>query len=401
MNDCDIEKQEIIVEEFSVSNVDSYIACFHKTSMDNGECKYFCRVDSECRKSYISKSSAIRHLKKDHHSVYDSIKGKKTNIEEKDLPKVIEIRAKVNLNDIWSSCMDLIVFHSLPLSVLEGDAFKTLLKPYVLALAMKGIKLKITPETMKSRLTKRANLIKEQIKMEVKGKSIGLMIDIASRYSRSVLGVNISYILQDCIMIRTIGMHTLRKSQTAPELLSIIRNNLNDFEINIDEISSYTTDNGKNMTKCVALFDELVRESHNESLINYTTLFENFDSDEELDEEFFDEQYYSDLLKSIQQEFQLVSNCEHFVYGIRCAAHCIHLIVIHAIQNTLELKNVLDRVRSLVKKLRTTKYRNILKDNGLSIPTIDVLTRWNTIHQMVIGLFSCKDKSKNIILYIF
>lgn len=223
MDDCNIEIQEIMVEEFSVSNVDSYIACFHKRSMDDGVCKYFCQVDSGCQKSYTSKSSAIRHLKNDHSSVYVSIKGMKTNIEENNLPKIIEIRAKVNLDDIWNSCMDLAVFHSLPLSVLEGDAFKTLLKPYVLALPLKGIKLKITPETMKNRLTRIANEIKEQIQMEVKGKSIGLMIDIASRHSRSVLGVNISYILQDSIiMIRTIGMNTLRKSQTAPELLSII-----------------------------------------------------------------------------------------------------------------------------------------------------------------------------------
>lgn len=298
MDDCDTEIQEIIFEEFSVSNVDSYIACFHKKSIDNGECKYSCRVDLGCQKSYTSKSSAIRHLKNDHLSFYDSIKRKKTNIEGSDLPNIIEIRAKVNVDDIWTSCMDLIVFHSLPLRVLKGDAFKTLLKPYVIALGMKGIKLKITTETMKSRLTKRANEMKVKIKTEVKGKSIGLMIDIAQRQSRSVLGVNISYILHDSIIIRTIGMHTLRKSQTAPELLSIIRKNLNDFEIKIDEISSYTTDNAKNMTKCVALFDDMVRESHNESLINYATLFENFDSDEELDEEFFDEQYYSDLLNS-------------------------------------------------------------------------------------------------------
>lgn len=388
MNDSDIEVQENVVEEYLVSNAESYIACFHKEPVENGECKYICRVDSGCQKSYSAKSSAIRHLKIDHKSVHDSIKRKKTNIGDSELPQVIEIRARVNLNDIWNSCMDLIVFHSLSLKVLEGDAFKTLIKPYVLALSVKGIKLNITPVTMKSRLTKKANEIKERIRIEVKGKSIGLMIDIASRYSRSVLGVNISYILEDSIIIRTVGMHTLRKSQTATELLEIIRSNLKDFGISIDDVSSYTTDNGKNMTKCAALFDNIVKESHNESLINYASLLENFDSDEELDEEFFDETYFSDLLRSIEQEFQLVSNREHFVYGVRCAAHCIHLIVIHSIENTPELNNLLDRIRSLVKKLRTTTYRNLLNEDQLNIPTIDVVTRWNTIHQMVIGLFS-------------
>lgn len=380
-----MESVESVNEEenvFCEDNIGAFIKCFEKKCFE-GEQKYFCRLSDKCKAMYTAKSSAIRHLKTNHSETYNVIKKRKIKKDNSDSTNELELRVKVNVSDIWDACVDLIAFRSLPLNVLEGDAFQKLLRPYKIALESKGIVLSVTAESMKKKLSERASEIKEKIKAEAKDKFFGVMIDIASRYSRSVLGVSISYILNDSIVIRTIGMHTIRMSQRSKDLFEIIETNLNEFDLNVDHIISFTTDNGKNMTKTASLFDEIQKEMHNESLMNCQALLENFDSDEEMDEDIFDEKYYDDLLNAIRKEFEIVLNPSHFVHGIRCSSHCLHLVITHAIKKSPQIQSFLDKVRTLLKKLRTPKYRNLLKSQGLNIPTLDVITRWNSVYEMV------------------
>lgn len=142
---------------------------------------------------------------------------------------------------------------------------------------------------MKKKIEEKSSEITQTIKGETKGNFLCLMTDIASRHSRSVLGVNIGFISNGCIAIRTIGIHTMRMSHTAEELSKIIRANLKEFDIETNKIIAFTTDNGRNLTKTASLFDEVEKGMHDESLANYQLLLDHFDSDEEMDEEIFDD----------------------------------------------------------------------------------------------------------------
>lgn len=351
--------------EFTTENIESFIQCFEKKFFGS-EQKFVCKLCCEIDKNYTAKSSAIR-LKRSHSQIYNDIKQKKTQTNDCELPKNIEIRVKVNVSDIWDAVVELVVFNSLSLNSSKSDSFQKLIRPYVVALQLKGIRLNITPETVRKKIEEKSLRIKHKIKDETKGIFLCLMTDIASRYSRSVLGVNIGFISNGCIAVRTIGMHTMRMSHTAEEISRIIRANLQEFHIETNQIIAFTTDNGRNLTKTASLFDEVEKGIHGESLMNYQLLLDNFDSDEEMDEEIFDEMYYSDLLRAVQNEFEVITGSHQFVHGIRCGSHCLHLVITQAINETNSIGNLLQKVRNLVKKLRTTKYRNLLKSKKLNI----------------------------------
>lgn len=371
-------------EQFDDENVTEFIKCFKSKSVDGIE-KYVCRFGLDCKTEYSAKSSAIRHLKIHHATTYETIKTKKKQKPTDELPNHLELRVQVKVKDILDACAELVIFNSLPLNVLESDAFRKLLQPYAKALALKGIDLTVNSQVIKRIISSKAKQVIDEIKAEAKDKCITMMIDIASRYNRSVLGVNIAYISNGAFLVRTIGMHTMRMSQTATNIVGIIKSNLEEFDLNVDQVVAFTTDNGKNMTKTADLFDEIQKQAYDKSLANYQELLDNFDSDEELDDEIFDETYYDDLLNAVGNGLESISNCARLVHGVRCGLHCLHLIIVHAVNNTPNIKCILDNARSLVKKLRTPKYRNLLKTEGYNIPTLDVVTRWNTVYDMVIA----------------
>lgn len=227
-------------DEFTTENIESFIQCFEKKFFGS-EQKFVCKLCCGSDKNYTAKSSAIRHLKRSHSQIYNDIKQKKTETNNRELPKDIELRVKVNFSDIWDAVVELVVFNSLSLSTLKSESFQKLIRPYVIALQLKGIRLYITPEMVKMKIEEKSSEITQKIKGETKGKSLCLMTDIASRHSRSVLGVNIGFISNGCIAIRTIGIHTMRMSHTAEEISIIIRANLKEFDIKTNQIIAFTT----------------------------------------------------------------------------------------------------------------------------------------------------------------
>lgn len=369
------------MEEFSLENIKNFINCFEAKIVE-GQTKYVC-VANSCGANYTAKSSAIRHLQSQHKDIYTKIKGRKTGETEYNLPADIDLRVKVNLKEIWNACIELIIFNALPLRIVEQSAFKKLLKPYVVALANKNIQLNITVNSIKKKIFEKASTIKEIITNEAHDKYFSVMIDIAYRYNRSVLGINILYFSNGCTHLRTIGMHTIRASQSSIDLFKIIKVKLDEHSLKVNKIIAFTTDNGKNMLKTVQMFDEFEKDAHNQALMNYQMMLDGIDSDEEMDEEIFDETYYGSLLDGIRNEFQLSSASNQFIYGIKCGLHCLHLVITNAMRDTSEIKNVLEKVRTLVKKLRTPKYRSQIQSEKLNIPIIDIVTRWNSIHDMV------------------
>lgn len=136
---------------------------------------------------------------------------------------------------------------------------------------------------------------------------------------------------------------------------------------------SLTTDNGRNILKSGSLLDaQYQREGSAPSESS---------SDEEIDTKISDEDYYSDLLTNVRSTFES-SDYTDMIHGILCGAHCIHLVVFHAIENSAEFKALIERCRDLAKKLRTPTFRALRFPQTLQAK-IDVKTRWNSVFDMV------------------
>lgn len=370
-------------DEIIATNINSFIQCFESKQLNDEKLVYSCRVDG-CNKPYTEKSSAIRHLRKHHTEIYDMIRSEKcADIKNKaNSPFVFDIRVKVNPQAIMDACADLITTHGLPLSVVEYPAFKTLLKPYVIGLQTKGVELSINKNIIKKHIENRTNEVKKIIRNETKNKMVSLMMDIATRYNRSVLGVSISYMYAGQICIRTISVHALKAAHTGVYILNLIKKILSDYEIRLCQIATVTTDNGSNMIKAVALLDAFYQSESQNRPFQPDHMEDEYEDEYHIDNAVFDEEYYKQILDEVRSKLEYLSSLD-LIHGISCGAHCIHLAVSHAMENSPDILALIQKCRWLVKKLRTPTLRSKLKAQGFNMAIIDVETRWNSIFTMV------------------
>lgn len=245
------------------------------------------------------------------------------------------------------------------------------MKPYVTSLKTKGIDLVINRHNIKEHISQKAKIIKQLIISETKNKLVAVMVDIATRYNRSVLGINISYMKDDVVCIRTIGMHVLLFSHTAANIRTVITNTLSDFEIHLKQVVAIICDNGKNLTKSVDLIDAVYQQTKPDE-----------ESDEYIDSDVFDDEYYADLLSRVRLMFD-ENMYTDLIHGITCAAHCLHLVVTHALKETSSANDLIVKCRNLAKKLRTSSIRPMISTAKRRMPMIDMPTRWNSIYSMV------------------
>lgn len=372
-----------IVREFSI---DQYIKCFDV----NNEAKKLCCKVYTCTSSYADKSAAIRHILEKHKEIYGLINEIKQKKAEKtsELQHSLEIRVRVNVNNIRDACVELITANALPISIVDQPAFKKLLEPYKIALKRQGVDLVINSRSMKQLVMERAKQVKEKIMSEVKNKVVCLMMDVATRYSRSVLGISISYVIDDKKVIRTIGMHTLKMSHSAENILTMVKQTFSDYKISFRQLFAVTTDCGKDMLKSVALMDSLYQDlkevaDDNGDKTNADSDDEAWSEDENIDESIFDDQYYVDLLTNTAK---MIESCD-LIHGIACAGHALNLVVRQAIGKCSEMAVILTKCKDLVKKLRTPTLTKMIDDANFNRAKIDVDTRWNSVFAMVYFTF--------------
>lgn len=222
------------------------------------------------------------------------------------------------------------------------------------------------------------------------------MVDIASRYNRSVFGINVAFMKNHDIVTRTIGMHALHMAHTGKNLRDMIVQNLDSFKIPLENVLSVTSDNGENMLKAIALLDAQYQQQKDLCEFEFRNSNDretNGFSDESIDDEILDGAFYSELLNSVRNEFKDTCYTD-LIYGVSCACHGIHLIVTKSIAKSKEALALIVKCRQLAKKLRSQTFRYILERKNQKNAKIDVETRWNSVYTMVIISFF----SKTIIL---
>lgn len=388
--------QRINVDSIEQCKVDRYIYCFEKKE----NLKFSCSV-GDCKAILSNSTTAIRHLRRFHPEIVEKINQNKNAVELANKPVKIEI--VMSPAQLWKSILQLIVFSAVPFSIINSEGFKNLTQPIIDGFKNIGNTISMNIPNIQLHINSEAEKLKNRIRDEVKSKMLCLMLDIGSRHNRSIFGINIAFWSNGALQIRTIGMQTLKVSQSALDLYSVVKNTLSEFGIILEQIISVTTDNAKNLKKLIKVMgNEMIEtEAANNVSSNENDIYVISDDDEDDDcdvtnfsnsevhqEERFDpdiisdEQYFRDLLSNLRSEFQGEIH-KNLVNGICCAAHCLHLVVMGAINESNTVCNLIDKCRSLAKKLRTPSMRFELKSNKHKIPILDVKTRWNSIFNMV------------------
>lgn len=279
-----------------------------------------------------------------------------------------EITISFSKNQFFKGCIQLLTENFLPFEIFNADGFKNVCECF-----MKPLNLHVNAENMHSKLDLVSLNIKNSIIHELKNKLFCLKIDIATRFNRSLLGINAQFIKNGNIKIRTLSMTEIYASDSE-NVSCMVLETLKQYDVDLSQIISVTCDNGANMIKATKLLEESLTEEQLDKVI------ENLDKNQ-LDDVLNDKTLYSD-------GFSIVC--------VRCAVHTMQLAINDLLKKS-NIKEKIDFFRNIAKKMRTASNRLQLTTAKLKIPKIDVVTRWGSTFEMLEILVNQSDIITNLL----
>lgn len=275
---------------------------------------------------------------------------------------------------------------------------------------------------VKEHLRELANRVRDKIKEEVHDHALCLLVDIVKRNQRSIFGVSIQYMVDGKLKVRSIGMIELEQSHTAKYLANVICERLKIFEIDLKQILTIATDNGKNVLKMVRDIDIILQdriasntsdktrnalepfgqngqssanEPYSDMIIDDEIEFLLQETDDENDEEvlesLFDEAFFQQnntlLTEMSNKVINDFSDVIWDITGVNCTAHTLQLVIKDALKKIAKKhQNVIKLCRKVAKALRLkSTQQNYEKhfNRKYHIPRLDNDTRWGTMYTMV------------------
>lgn len=362
-------------------------------------------------------SNLVAHFKSRHKDVYNT----KINISPEDTIAVQRLK-------LLYSCVELVAINSQPFSLLTCSGFKNVIQHKLQALQLAGHGLNLNDPhvyEIKQKVMEVAKNIKQQVKLELKGRLLSVMVDGASRNGRSIFGINVQYKIAGELKVVTLAMRELKNAHTADYLANVFQEVLAEYGIDLSQILTITTDNGSNMLAMVRnlenrMFEDCEndvemadvemadsdcqaadsnedanddRDMQNfsdeltEKEIEQILESEQFTDEDALNIVFDDSSVYLDLLDKLVAYLRKRSGNHHlFITSIKCAAHTLQL----AVNDALKLlgaadKNSISLCRLVAKFLRLQSTRNEMHRANLKsiLPKLDVETRWSSTYMMV------------------
>lgn len=175
-----------------------------------------------------------------------------------------------------------------------------------------GIKIHVTKDIIKSQMQNVYDLICQHIISGTKDSLVSVMIDTATRSTRAILGVNIQYIIDGRIVVRTLKMLHLTERHTGNYLAHAVVDTLKEFNISVRQVYSQTTDNAANVLLLTKLLDELAEAEHADDG-NPSTFKE------------IEDEFYIELMKEVEREFIQNENVQEHVMKLSCGEHTFQL----------------------------------------------------------------------------
>lgn len=136
--------------------------------------------------------------------------------------------------------------------------------------------------------------------------------------------------------------------------MELIKKDLNEFQLGMNQLLSVTTDNGRNSLKAVADVDAEYQSTKYSDGVSDASCN---DSDFDIDSDELDEDYYMDLLSSMRSQFNSSLYID-LIHGMSCGAHMLQLVVNHGLDKCEEAKITIELARKLIIPLRTPTFKN-------------------------------------------
>ncbi|BFG00109.1 uncharacterized protein DMAD_00182 [Drosophila madeirensis] len=192
-----------------------------------------------------------RHLIEEHKSQYES------ELRGLERSEPVEKKKKVSVtfgsNEVKDACVQLVTTEKMPFALLDTEPFKKLTCQIFSGLNMGPI----TSRNIMEHVAEKYKTVKASIIKAMTHKLISLKLDIASRHSRGILGVNAQYYEDNSIKVVTLAIIELNKKHTGANLSAEIESTfIEDFSLTKSQIYSVTSDNGGNIIKSIEILNE-------------------------------------------------------------------------------------------------------------------------------------------------
>ena len=247
------------------------------------------------------------------------------------------VRVKIDTHLLRTACLEMVTVNERPFKIVEDSGFTKLLNPISQALSDSGNKICINAENIREEVVMLASKIEKEIKEDIREKFISLKIDIATQMDRAILGINIQFIKNGKLTLRTIAMKELIHRHMAEYIKNTVAEVLEQYEISVSQIYTVTTDNGANLLKFVKLLsNEQFKENEfavedssgtSQAASSNSDVENDVYSDEDSECEATDSSALNIeiLLESLAAFDFVESTSRPMLRGFRCAAHTLQI----------------------------------------------------------------------------
>lgn len=350
-----------------------------------------CKV-RDCKQTFRNWKSynLKRHLKSKHYSKFVGLYPQQT-----DQIKQLEVDALI----LDFNAVELVTVNGQPFSLLNSTAVKGFLHEKVAQLKAKGINMNLCRQRIATKIDSISKEIIKILSVEMKDQWICLMLDICTKDTLSVLGINAQYMIEDEIKTRSLGVIELTVRHNALNIATEVKDYIEKtFGIAMSQVKAVVTDNAPVMLLTKKLLNKLaLGSSISESDLEDDDFFgmeeeeDNTDenqptADDEMEIENIlnNNAAYINLTNRVANEYVQYYGCILASNPISCAIHTDQL----AIKDTLaicDINHLVKKVNEMCKHLRTQVVQIKLKQASIKLikPPLNNATRWNSQYLMV------------------
>lgn len=158
----------------------------------------------------------------------DNILQKKQRKIQPQINEINTIKLNMTRKDLENSCVELVTVNGRPFNILNDSGFQNIINPIKYAIEEKNKqKFSISSESIQKKVFEEADRIREEISEDTKNILISLKVDAVTRLDRSFIGINIQYIKNSKIILRTLALKELKEKHTGNQYYIVM------FNINI------------------------------------------------------------------------------------------------------------------------------------------------------------------------
>lgn len=357
---------------------------FHRdTETKKGEC-----MVENCRSNQISwrPFNLKRHLKQMHAKEFEQLFADEVDAEK---------AAEIELFNVVKDAVEMVTINGVPFNILSSSGMRGFIEARLKNLRTNGYKISINRSNIIEEIEKDSQYIENQIKLEMAGKYICLMVDVSTETTLSVLGVNAAYMVNWNVVCRSIGIIQINVRHNAINLAEMMYDILAKYEVPLDRVFAIISDNAKNVVNSATVLD-LVANSRvtstdrgNDDEDDSDDMDELHDVDESIGEENGEE--LRNILRSaglmlngavgdlLRTNKDIVS-----INHVNCGTHTLQLGVNDGISDS-DIGPIFEEAKEICTTMRTQvvmiEYRKIVGKK--TIPPLDNATRWNSRYIMV------------------